>query len=426
MNNTPNQAVPEKAVFSLFSGDDPEIVASPFALFAQLRSVGAVVPLPFPIAGSTDRQIWMVTRMEEAVQVLKDHAHFTVDSRGLGGNNPFLGGRNTETGDPSNTPTFLTTKTMLTVDESDHRRLRLLVSKAFTPRYIDSLRPRVQEIAGELLDRVQAQGQMELVADYAFPLPINVISEMLGVPHTDRDQIRVWSEALASGLGVGRHEPGVQAHMRAFGDYVAHLVAAKRQHPADDLISQMIAIEAEGDRLSEAELLSAITLLIFAGHETTSNLIATGTLMLLDHPEQLALLKADLGRIPAAVEELLRFNGPATIAGPRFATEDMEFAGQQIKRGDIIFPILLSANRDERQFTQPEELDIARTLTRHLAFGHGIHTCLGTPLARLEGDIAFTTLLRRLPNLHLGVPREHITWHFSLNSRSVTALPVAF
>jgi cytochrome P450 len=249
---------------------------------------------------------------------------------------------------------------------------------------------------------------------------------MLGVPHADRDQIRVWSEALAHGLGVGKRDPGVQANMRAFGEYVARLVAEKRQHPTDDLISQMIAIEEEGDRLSETELLSMITLLIFAGHETTSNLIATGTMMLLDHPDQLEKLKTDLSLVPSAVEELLRFNGPATIAGPRFAIEDIELAGQSVKKGDILFAVLASANRDEAQFTESEELDIARALNRHIAFGQGIHTCLGAPLARLEGDIAFSTLLRRLPKLRLNIPRENIAWSFSLNSRSLTALPVAF
>lgn len=421
--NTTNQTIPEKAVFSLFSGDDPELVANPFALLAQLRSVSAVMPIPFPMEG-TDRRAWMVTRMEEAVQVLKDHGHFTVDPSSIGIDGLLGRGNGSEA---SGTPTFFTSKTMLTVDGQDHRRLRQLVSKAFTPRYIEGLRPRVQEIADELLDWVQAQGQMDLVEDYAFPLPINVISEMLGVPHADRDQIHAWSHALSIGAGVGAaRNPEVAANMRAFGEYTARLVADKRQHPGDDLISQMIAIEEAGDRLNEAELLSTVTLLIFAGHETTSNLIATGSLMLLDHPAQLEQLKADLGLVPAAVEELLRFNGPATIAGPRYAREDIELGGQQIKRGDVVFPVLLSANHDESQFTEPEELEIARTITRHLAFGHGIHMCLGAPLARLEGDIAFSTLLRRMPDLHLRVPRESITWNFALNSRSLVALPVAF
>lgn len=417
--NTPNPEVSGQDIFSLLSGDNAELVANPFELFALLRSSSAVIPLPFPLG---DHQTWMVTRMDEAVQVLKDQGGFTVNPASIGIDSPF-GKSTTET---SNVPTFFTSRTMLTVDEPDHRRLRLLVSKAFTPRYIEGLRPRVQEIADTLLDRVQEQGQMELVKDYAFPLPINVIAEMLGIPESDWGQIRTWSQALAQGLSIGRRDPGIEAPLSAFGAYTARLVAEKRQQPGDDLISQMITLEEAGDRLSEAELLSTISLLIFAGHETTSNLIATGSLMLLDHPNQLERLKADPRLVPAAVEELLRFNGPATIAGPRFAKQDIELAGQQIKRGDILFAVLASANRDESQFTQPEELDIARTLNRHIAFGQGIHTCLGAPLARLEGEMAFTTLLRRMPRLHLSIPRESITWHFSLNSRSLSALPVAF
>jgi cytochrome P450 len=277
-----------------------------------------------------------------------------------------------------------------------------------------------------LLDRVQAQGQMDLIKDYAYPLPINVISEMLGVPHADREQIHAWSEAMARGLGLGRPDPGIMEHMRAFAEYTAQLVADKRQHPADDLVSQLVAIEEQGDRLSETELISMITLLIFAGHETTSNLIGTGSMMLLDHPDQLEKLKADLSLVPSAVEELLRYNGPATTVGPRFATEDIELGGKLIKKGDMVIAVVKSANHDERQFADPDELDITRTIDRHLAFGSGIHTCLGASLARMEGDIAFTTLLSRMPNLRLSAPRESLTWHWSLTAASLAALPVAF
>jgi len=385
--------------------------------------MGAVVPLPFSLGGD-DRLAWMVTRIEEAVRILKDHAHFTVDPRSIGAEELFR----QNVADASDTPAFFASSSMVFVDEPDHRRLRGLVSKAFTPRYMEGLRPRVQQIADELLDRVADQGHMDLVKDYAFPLPINVISEMLGVPEKDRPQIRVWSQALVTvtGMGVAGRDERTMVHVQAFASYALQLVAEKRLHPADDLISQLIAIEEEGDRLSEAELLSMITLLIFAGHETTSNLIGIGSLMLLDHPDQLEKLKADLRLVPSAVEELLRFNGPVTMPVPRFAREETELAGQHIKQGDLLIIALISANRDETQCTQPDEMDIARTLNRHIAFGQGIHACLGAPLARLEGDIAFTTLLGRLPNLRLSVPRESITWRVSSNLRGLTALPVAF
>jgi cytochrome P450 len=413
MSETP-ETTAEVTAISLFTGAHGDGL---FPLFARLRSTGAVVPLSGGLGG--DGQAWVVTRMEEAVQVLLDSARFTVDPRSIAGEHPF--GRGADGGDGQAGPF---SQSMLTVDEPDHRRLRGLVSRAFTPRYMEDLRPRVQEIADELLDGVEGRGGMDVVEDYAYPLPINVISEMLGVPREDRAQVRAWSAALASGLG--RPDEGVADHVRAFMAYAAGLVAEKRRRPAGDLISKLVAIEEEGDRLSEAELISMITLLIFAGHETTSNLIATGTLVLLDHPDQLARLRADLSLVPAAVEELLRFSGPATTTGPRFATEDVEIAGQRIGKGDLVVVALVSANHDESLFTDPDELDLARALSRNLAFGHGIHVCLGAPLARLEGDVAFTSLLRRVPDLRLAVPREEVTWQMTLNTRGLSALPVAF
>ncbi|GHO56613.1 cytochrome P450 family protein [Ktedonobacter robiniae] len=399
--------------FNFFSNQSSE---NPFPLLAMARSMGAALPVPLPY--SDGQKAWMITRMEEAVQVLKDNKRFTVDRRAADSKG-FFRQREREFADAPG----LLGQSMISVDEPDHRRLRGLVSKAFTPKYIQSLRPSIQHIADELLDRVQDQGHMDLVHDYAYPLPINVISDMLGVPKKNREQIRQWSEALATG-GPGDEQR--RKRIQAFSNYIVELVAEKRKNPQDDLISQLIQAETEGDYLSEPELLSMVGLLIFAGHETTSNLIGIGTLVLLDNPEQLAKLKADMSLIPSAVEELLRINGPVLMPAPRFATEDTELGGQHIGKGDIIITALASANRDETQFSQSDELDIARDLNRHIAFGQGIHICLGAPLARLEGDIAFTTLLRRMPDLRLNVPRESVTWRGSFNLRGLTSLPVAF
>lgn len=420
MNTSDN----ENQGFSLFSGEGGGLPQNLFPLFAQLRSKGPVVRVPFPIGGK-NLEAWMVVRMDEIVKVLKDHEHFTVDPTSINGKSVIRDNLAGET-EQSSSSTFFTAKSMLFVDNPDHQRLRSLVSKSFTPKFMESLRPRVQEIADELLDAVQDKGQMDLVEDYAYPLPINVISEMLGVPKSDAPKIHVWSEALSRGIGLSKPSPEVVESMRALGDYTAQLVAEKRQNPAEDLISQLIKNENNDDRLSEEELISMITLLIFAGHETTSNLISTGSLMLLDHPQELEKLKSDLSLVPSAVEELLRFNGPSTIVGPRFATDDVELGGQQIKKGDMVIAVVKSANRDETKFTDPDELDISRNINRHLAFGQGIHMCLGAPLARIEGDIAFTTLLKRLPNLQLDVPREELSWSSGLTSQGLTSLPVVF
>ncbi len=414
------QRAPEQALLKVLSGKSEE---NPFSVFAQTREVGSVVQLPFPM-GQSENQAWAVTHFEEALKVLKDQEHFCVDPKSIDKDSNIkdsLTG-NTKT---SGSDLFLS-NSLNAIDEPDHRRLRTLVAKAFTPRYMESLRPRVRKLANELLDQVQDQGEMDLVKDYANPLPINVISDMIGVPKTDHGKIHEWSDGVADGLGVGTADPKTAESLKDFSDYIKQLIAHKREQPSDDLISQLISIEKQGDRLDETELISMIQLLIFAGHETTSTLISIGTLMLLDHPEQLEMLKADLRLIPSAVEELLRFNGPSTTAGPRYALKDLELGGQLIKKGDMIFPILKSANRDENYFSHSEELDITRKIKRHLAFGQGIHMCLGAPLARVEGDIAFTTLLKRMPNLRLSIPRENVSWKFKLAAQSLSSLPVSF
>ncbi len=360
--------------------------ADPFPVFAQMRAGGPVSQIGMMFG----RRAWLVTQFDAAVRALKD-PRLTVDPTTLASR---------DKGFPV-TAGFFGGRSMIDLDEPDHARLRTLVSKAFTPRYVENLRPRIQGIADALLDEVQPRGSMDLVEEYAYPLPINVICGILGVPIQDRDELL--SE-----------------------EYAERLVAEKRRHPQDDLISQLVRIEEAGDRLNEDELRGMVGLLIFAGHETTSNLIGNGTLALLDHPGQLARLRADLNLIPSAVEELLRFSAPVVSPAPRFAKEDIPMDGQMIRRGDVVMVAVASANRDEAQFTDPEDLNIARSLNRHIAFGQGIHYCLGAPLARLEGQIAFTTLLSRMPGLRLAVPRDTITWRGGLNLRGLVSLPVAW
>ena len=403
---------------ALFSN---EFVSNPFPLFAQLRSAGAVVAVPAPF-GPSAPPVWMVTRLEEAVQVLKNQL-FTVDPSAISHDDERSSSSQNlvEEGLQGG----ILGHSMIAVDEPDHRRLRSLVSKVFTPKYIQSLRPSIQQIADELLDRVQDRGHMDLVNEYAFPLPITVISTMLGVPSEGQTLIREWSELFTGGRVMRQDSSGVLV-TQTFVDYLNQLIAEKRVHPQEDLISQLVQLEEAGDRLNEGELLSMIALLIFAGHETTSNLIGNGILMLFDYPEQLQHLRANLSLVPTAVEEFLRYNGPVLSPAPRYATEDVMLGGQQIRKGDMVLTMLGSANRDESQFTQPEEMDIARSLNRHVAFGQGIHVCLGAPLARLEGDIAFTTLLRRLPDLRLAIPRDAITWNGGFALHGITSLPVAF
>jgi cytochrome P450 len=387
-----------------------DFFTNPYPFFTQLREIAPIVS----ISSSPGRQVWMVTRFDEAVQVLKDN-RFSVEYA----YNPPAKQAGSKKAAGSG---FILEGSMISVDEPDHSRLRKLVSKGFTPRYIEGLRPRIQDLANELLDKVAGKGQMDLIADFAYPLPINVISEMMGVPQADRSQIREWSAVIAR----NNDDPMREVKVGAFGRYIHRLVAEKRAAPGDDLVSKLIRIEEDGDRLSEQELLSMVALLIFAGHETTSNLIGNGALALFDHPEQLQRLIANPRLIPSAVEELLRFCGPVVSPAPRYALEDVEIGGQVIHAGDMVMVMVASANHDQRQFTSPEDLDVARTLEKHIAFGQGVHYCLGAPLARLEGEIAFTALLRRMPDIHLNVPRDQVTWNASMILRGISALPVAY
>jgi len=321
------------------------------------------------------------------------------------------------------------TKHMLNCDPPDHTRLRGLVRKAFSSRLVEGLRPRIQRIADELLDAVAPSGRMDLIDDYAFPLPIMVICELLGVPASDRAQFRIWSNAVVSGEFITAGEPVEAWRRTAFADfsgYLRALLARKRADPRDDLISELVGVHEEGDALSEEELLSTVLLLIVAGHETTVNFIGNSMLALFAHPDQLHMLMRDPGLIGPAMEELLRYSGPLETATLRYASADIDINGVTIPQGDQVVVVLASANRDDTRFACAGQLDITRVENRHLAFGKGVHFCLGAPLARIEGQIAISTLLRRMPTVRPAVPLDQLQWRPSMIMRGLQSFPVLF
>lgn len=293
--------------------------------------------------------------------------------------------------------------TLLFLDPPDHTRIRGLVSKAFTPRRIEALRPRIAEICTGLLDDASERGELDVVADLGYVLPVTVICELLGVPTEDRDQFGPWSSdasrLLDGMIDDATLQRGVLGLMQIL-NYLNHLFDERRSRPADDLISALLAVEEAGDSLSEDELRSIVLLLFIAGHETTMNLIGNGTWALLRHPDQLERLRADPTLIGSTVEELLRFDGPVHVTG-RVATRDLEVGGQPVEAGQALILLLAAANRDPDVFPDPDRLDITRTDNRHLTFSHGIHYCLGAALARAEGQIAIGQLVERFPRIEV-------------------------
>jgi cytochrome P450 len=372
-----------------FDPFDPVFRTDPYPVYARMREENPIHPsalgglvvtrhadclhvLRHPAASSDERNSDLFRAMQEAGEVDED----LVDAR------PFL---------------FL--------DPPDHTRLRRLVTKAFTPRTIERLRPRVQELVDELLDARAGTGSIELVEDFAYLVPVQIISELLGVPPEDHERFKGWSRDLARGLDPDFILPPEVVEKRkaaidAFSAYFLELIAERRRVPEDDLLSALVAAEDAGDRLTERELLSTCTLLLVAGHETTVNLIANGTLALLRHPDELRRLRDDPSIARTAVDELLRFDPPVQLTA-RVALEDMEIGGHTLAKGTSAILLLGSANRDEAAFAEPDQLDVGRTDNHHLAFGFGTHFCLGAPLARLEGEVALTTLVRRFPDLAL-------------------------
>jgi cytochrome P450 len=391
----------------------PTFKANPHPFYAHLRAESPVWRTKL----SDKRTAWLVTRYEDVLGVLNDD-RFAKDP--LNAQDP------QQRAESPWVPGFLRPleQNMLDLDDPDHRRLRNLVSRAFTPRLIGGLRGRVETICRELLDATERNGGVELVHDYALPLPATVIAELLGVPAADHRKFHRWSNRLvsiSSGRDLWRALPAALAFIR----YLRKMSERRRVSPADDLMSALVQAEQDGDKLDQDELLAMSFLLLVAGHETTVNLIASGTLALLEHPEQLEELRSDPLCVKPAVEELLRYTSPVEIATERYARQDLEVSGTEIPRGELVLAVLGSANRDEQYFDAPNDLDLRRDPNRHLAFGRGgIHHCLGAPLARMEGQIAIATLLQRLPNLRIATDPESLRWNRGLFLRGLQKLPI--
>ncbi|MEV5145245.1 cytochrome P450 [Streptomyces sp. NPDC052727] len=391
---------------------DPAFVADPFPLYRRLREDGPVRRAI--IAGGLDA--WLVTRYEDGLAALSD---------------PRLSSDVRDASDPrliEQLPEFereSMMSSMLRSDPPDHTRLRRLVSKAFTARRVAELRPRIQEITDRLLDAVVPAGRAELVADFALPLPVTVISELLGVPVDDRYDFQRWTDAM---LVRGEKMPDpvvVNEAWHQMRAYVTKHIESKRARPGDDLLSALINAHDQEQRLNHDELIAMAFLLLVAGYITTVNLIAGGIAALLTHPDQLILLRDHPELLPDAIEEFLRYDGPVSPGIARFAREDVEIAGVTVPRGATVLIASAIADRDPARFPEPDRLDITRGDNGHLAFGHGIHYCLGAPLARLEGQIAVGTVLRRLPDLALAVPPTEVTWRPG-GLRGPARLPVTF
>jgi cytochrome P450 len=355
--------------------------------------------------------VWLVTRYEEARQALND-PRLSKDET--------LRSQVATLSFPSHVEARMNHH-MLNADPPDHTRLRRLVSAAFTARRVDALRPRIQEITDQLLDELAPADEVDLLDAFAFPLPIQVICELIGVPMDDRDDFRRWSNAI---LTSPQSSQEAITSAVAMIEYIGALLERKRAEPADDLLTALIEVQDGGDRLTEGELSSMVFLLLVAGHETTVNLIGNGVHALLTHPDQLARLRAEPALLPRAIEEFLRYESPVETATFRITTEPVEFAGVTVPANQVLLVSLLAANRDGDRFPDADRLDIGRDGSQHVAFGHGIHYCLGAPLARLEGQIAIGSLLARFDHLELAIPAESLNWRPGVLMRGLNSLPV--
>jgi cytochrome P450 len=397
---------------AVFPYDDPAFAADPFPFYKELRDQGPVRRV-VTVRGV---EAWLITRYQDGLAALSD-PRFSSDLRDA------TDTRLLDQLPSAERESFL--RSMIRVGPPDHTRLRRLVSKEFTARRVAELRPRVQKITDGLIDAVLPAGRADLVADLALPLPVTVISELLGVPGDDREGFQEWTDIMLAQDPDHYDKEALDAAWRKMWSYLEDLLTAKRARPAGDLLSALITARDEERRLEEEELIAMAFLLLVAGYITTVNLIGGGMATLFAHPQQLKLLREDPVLVPGAVEEFLRYDGPVNPGVIRFPTEDVEVGGVTLPRGATVIIATAIADRDPAQFADPDRLDVTRTENAHLAFGHGAHYCLGAPLARLEGEIAIGTILRRLPDLTLAVPHEDLRWQVA-SLRGPKALPVTF
>jgi cytochrome P450 len=377
----------------------------PYAAYAALRSACPVAAVP---TGSGQRTDYLVLGYPEARQALAD-PRLSKDTAAF-----FAGKHSRRRLHPA------VADTMLATDPPGHTRLRKLVTNAFTTGAVAALRPFITRTVDGLLDRWPVDGQADLVAGLAVPLPVIVICELLGIPEADRADVQRWSGDL---FAAGRPDL-IDAASHSMAAYMTGLVAAKRTRPGDSLLDRLIAARDGGDQLSEPELISLAALLLVAGHETTANFLGNAVLALLQHPAERERLRGDPDRVPAALDELLRYDSPVSTATFRHSTEPLALGGTGIPAGVPVLVALAAANRDPQRFPDPDRLDLDREAGGHLAFGHGIHRCVGAPLARAEAEIALRAVLARFPRLRLAVPADQLEWRRTRLMRGLTALPV--
>lgn len=391
-----------------------EFAADPYPAYARLRQDTPVCPI-----SSRRFDSYLITRFDDAKAALTD-PRLSKDLYGPDEHYVQIFGPNSEG----------LNRNMLNSDPPEHTRLRKIVSQAFAPRRIEALRPRVAEIVETLLDEIVPHGKAELMHDFAIPLPMMVICDLLGIPESDHDRVLGWTQVIRTSGSSGRppeeERAAVQEAQLRLTHYLTELVEYKRAHPADDMISDLIESCDDG-KLSERELVPTTFLLLFAGHQTTADFLGNATVALLTNPDQLAMLHADPELLPSAIEELLRFDGPLPVASPRIATEDVEYQGVCIPQGSIVGVVINAANHDPEQFAEPDRLDFRRDRGPHIGFGHGVHYCLGVSLARMEARIGIGALLRRLPDLRLAVPAGELRRLPAASPfRGLLELPVLF